>query len=296
MANNKNQRGLGRGLSALLADQDVQAVATQTELASPKTADSLPIEYLKPNPNQPRKIFDQDELNELAISVSEKGVIQPILVRKRGEDHYEIVAGERRWRAASMAKLHRVPVVVREYNDVEVAEIALIENIQRSALNPMEEALAYQDLMSRHGSTQEELSRVLGKSRPHIANMMRLLRLEPMVQDWVRDGDISFGHARALVNSDRQVEDARLVKDKGISVRELERMLEQRRDGGASQEGKTASAKPSMGKDADTRQLESELSANLGMKVKIDHKDGKGKLTIAYGDLDNLDKLCQLLG
>lgn len=292
MNNAKNQRGLGRGLSALLADADI---GTPSETPSPKVSESVPIEFLIANPDQPRQVFDPSELEELASSIGEKGVIQPILVRQIGKDQYQIVAGERRWRAASLAKLHKVPVIIREYTDNEVAEIALIENIQRSNLNPVEEARGYERLMT-NGNTQEEVSKLTGKSRPHIANMLRILRLEPSLLPMLADGRLSFGHAKLLVTSDEQVQDANWVITNTASVRELETRLEARRNGTA-QPPSAKSPNHSTPKDADTRQLEQELSANLGMKLHIDHKsDGKGKLSIRYKNLEQLDRICQLLG
>ncbi len=290
-----NKRGLGRGLSALLEDAQISSpLAANNETKKP--TESLPIEFLHANPDQPRKYFDEAELQELAESIGEKGIIQPILVRKIDDEHYQIVAGERRWRAAGIARLHQVPVIIREYSDSDVAEIALIENVQRADLNPMEEALGYNDLLSRYGNTQEELSKIIGKSRSHIANVMRLLKLDPQVQDFVRDGKISFGHARALVTSEHQSKDALLVIERGMSVRELEQMLEKRRGGDEIRSQNTKKPRSS-GKDADTKQLEQELQASTGMKVQIDHKqNGAGTLSISYKNIDDLDKICALLG
>ncbi len=292
--NNKNQRGLGRGLSALLADANVDEVTQFSAPEVEKETTTLPIEFLEANPDQPRKRFAAEELEELANSIKERGMIQPILVRKVGDERYQIVAGERRWRAASQAKLHRVPVVVREYSDKDVAEIALIENIQRADLNPLEEASGYNDLIKRYNYTQEELSQVLGKSRSHIANMIRLMQLQPEVQEFVRNGSLSMGHARALVTSDQQLQDARLVVSSEMSVRELERLLEARRQ--PKRDKSNAPVQRSI-KDADTKQLESELSANLGAKVQIDHNEnGAGKISIKYKNMDMLDQIVKLLG
>ncbi len=287
MANARNQRGLGRGLSALLADTDIN---TSEEQTPPKPTDTLPLEFLHPNPDQPRKRFDKEEMEELTQSISEKGIIQPILVRKTGEDHYQIIAGERRWRAAGMARLHTVPVIVRDYTDNEVAEIALIENIQRANLNPIEEAQGYEELIAR-GNTQEEVAKATGKSRSHIANMQRILRLQSEVRDYIADGRLSFGHAKVLAASENQLEDAKWVVANSASVRELERRIEK------AKRGEVDKPRPQAQKDADTVQLERELHANLGMGIKIDHKkDGQGKLVISYKDLDQLDRLCQMLG
>ncbi|WP_372886575.1 ParB/RepB/Spo0J family partition protein, partial [Shimia sp.] len=220
MAINKSKpRGLGRGLSALMADvtEDQVAAATQT----PRQADMLvPIERIVPNPDQPRRDFTQDQLEELAASIREKGVIQPLIVREKEPGTYEIVAGERRWRASQMAQLHELPVVVRSYDDTEVLEIAIIENIQRADLNPVEEAAGYRALMDRFGHTQEKLSEALGKSRSHIANLMRLLMLPEDVQDMLKRGDLTAGHARALITAEDASALARKVVKSGLSVRQ----------------------------------------------------------------------------
>ncbi len=292
MAANRNQRGLGRGLSALLADADIG------QENSPKTAkdvETLPIEYLEANPNQPRKQFDQAELDELANSIGEKGIIQPILVRKLADERYQIIAGERRWRAAGMARLHNVPVIVRDYTDNEVAEIALIENIQRANLNPIEEARGYEDLVNR-GNTQEEVAKVTGKSRSHIANMLRILKLNPEVRNLVAEGKVSFGHAKLLASSESSADDAKWVIANNASVRDLEKHLASKGAVGVETKSAKGAKRAGNGKDADTKQLEADLSAALGTKVKIDHKSGgNGSITIGYKDLNQLDSICQKL-
>jgi ParB family transcriptional regulator, chromosome partitioning protein len=287
------RRGLGRGLSALMADVNI---APAGEEVAPRRAEMrVPVEQIEPNPDQPRRDFTPESLNELAASIREKGVIQPLIVRKHPttDDFYEIVAGERRWRAAQMAQLHELPVIVREFSDTEVLEVAIIENIQRADLNPVEEAMGYRQLMERFGHTQERLAEALSKSRSHIANLMRLLQLPPEVLTWLREGLLTAGHARALITSVDPVALAREVIEKGLSVRETE-ALAKKVPGGAKGNARTTNR--STEKDADTRALEGDLSANLGMNVNIDHKgeDG-GMLTISYRDLDQLDKLCQLL-
>ena len=291
MADKKHERrGLGRGLSALMAD--VGAPADETQGASRRPDLMVPVELVEPNPDQPRRDFPREALEELAASIREKGIIQPLIVRNnpRKSGQYEIVAGERRWRAAQIAQIHRVPVVVRDVSDTEILELAIIENIQRADLNPVEEAMAYRQLMDRFGHTQEKLAEALSKSRSHIANLLRLLNLPEAVLVWLREGKLSAGHARALVGNPNAIELAREVIAKGLSVRETERL--------------TASPKtPTVGtpsrrapeKDADTRVLEQDLSANLGMKVHIDHRGEGGSLTISYKSLDQLDELCQLL-
>ena len=285
------RRGLGRGLSALMAD--VAQPATETPDAPRRPDMRVPIERVEPNPNQPRRDFAEEALAELADSIREKGIIQPLIVRNnpRKSDSYEIVAGERRWRAAQMAQLHEVPVLLREFDDTEVLEIAIIENIQRADLNPIEEAMGYRQLMDRFGHTQEKLAEALSKSRSYIANLLRLLSLPADVQTWLREGKLTAGHARAIITSGDPTALARQVIARGLSVRETEQLA--RRDKGATRD---AAPRRRSEKDADTRVLEQDLSANLGMAVVIDHQghDG-GRLTITYKTLEQLDELCQLL-
>ena len=202
MADSKKNRGLGRGLSALMADVGPEPTNTVTTPARPDLV--VPIEKVFPNPDQPRRSFTDEHLQDLSASIKAKGIIQPLIVRKRanGKDEYEIVAGERRWRAAQMAQLHEIPILVRDFTDTEVLEVAIIENIQRADLNPVEEAAGYRQLMDKFGHTQEKLAEELGKSRSHIANLMRLLQLPSDVQDMLVDGKLSAGHARALITSD----------------------------------------------------------------------------------------------
>ncbi|WP_136443405.1 ParB/RepB/Spo0J family partition protein [Pacificoceanicola onchidii] len=297
MADKKEQRrGLGRGLSALMADVDVNS--QQLEKSSPTRPDQVvPIERVVPNPDQPRRTFTQDQLQELADSIRTKGIIQPLIVRvnPRNAEEYEIVAGERRWRAAQMAQLHEVPVLVRQFDDTEVLEVAIIENIQRADLNAIEEAAGYRQLMFKFGHTQEKLAEALGKSRSHIANLMRLLNLPETVQDMVVAGQLSAGHARTLVTAVEPETLAKTIVAKGLSVREAEKLAKK------SNEPLAPKAKPTgtfkVEKDADTRALEADLSAALGMKVSIDHKPDQesGKLTISYDTLEQLDSLCGML-
>ncbi|MFM2356430.1 MAG: chromosome-partitioning protein ParB [Pseudomonadota bacterium] len=290
----KKHRGLGRGLSALMADvrADVAAPGDDT----PRRADlRLPIERIHPNPDQPRRDFPAEALNELASSIRAKGIIQPLVVRVHPtkSEAYEIVAGERRWRAAQLAQVHDLPVVVRDFSDTEVLEVAIIENIQRADLNPVEEAAGYRQLMDRFGHTQEKLAEALGKSRSHVANLLRLLHLPDQVLDWLREGKLSSGHARALVTTEDPVGLAREVISRGLSVRETEKLAQQQATRGANRG--PARPRPSE-KDADTRALEADLSAILKMRVAIDHKghDG-GQVVITYRTLDQLDDLCQRL-
>lgn len=278
--------GLGRGLSALMADVTLEP---QANASAPGPILTLPVESIVPNPDQPRRHFDDTALAELAASIREKGVIQPLVVRAKGEQ-YEIVAGERRWRAAQRAQVHELPVVVREFTDTEVLEIAIIENVQRADLNAVEEAQGYRALIERFGHTQEKLAEVLGKSRSYIANLLRLLNLPDDVQLLVRDGKLSAGHARALVTSEDAGALARKVVAEGLSVRQVE-ALTKRADAGPKPKAK------SKGKDSDTEALENDLSAALGMKVSIEYDGGgKGRVTVAYRNMDQLDKLCSVLG
>ncbi|MDI3337798.1 ParB/RepB/Spo0J family partition protein [Defluviimonas aestuarii] len=292
MADKKpERRGLGRGLSALMADVNLEEPASR-DPDRPRRADTrLPVEKLEPNPDQPRRDFSAEALEELAASIRTKGVIQPLIVRvnPRKSDSYEIVAGERRWRAAQIAQLHDVPVLIRDFSDTEVLEVAIIENIQRADLNAVEEAMAYRQLMDRFGHTQEKLAEGLSKSRSHIANLLRLLTLPGEVQAWLREGKLTAGHARALVTTEDPTSLARQVIAKGLSVRETERLAK-----APAKKPAIHAARPE--KDADTRVLEQDLSAHLKMKVVIDHKghDG-GQLVITYKTLDQLDELCQVL-
>ena len=285
----KNERrGLGRGLSALMADVNLDAA--QKEEARPRRDQMLPIERLFPNPDQPRRDFAPEALAELAASIREKGIIQPLIVRERIAESgtYEIVAGERRWRAAQLAQLHEVPVLIRDLSDTEVLEVAIIENIQRADLNPVEEAAAYKQLMDRFGHTQEKLAEALSKSRSHIANLMRLLQLPEEVLAWLREGKLTAGHARALITAADPVALARKVMAGGLSVRQAEDLVKDRPSKPRQVRGQE--------KDADTRVLEQDLAANLKMKVSIDHgSDGGGLLSIRYANLDDLDDLCRIL-
>lgn len=288
------RRGLGRGLSALMADVSVE-VDPQTP-DRPRRPDLLvPVERLVPNPNQPRRDFQPEALQELASSIRTRGVIQPLIVRALDDGRYEIVAGERRWRAAQLAQVHELPVIIRDFTDSEVIEVAIIENIQRADLNAIEEALAFRQLMERFGHSQEKLAEALSKSRSHIANLLRLLNLPEDVQSMVREGKLTAGHARALITAPNASELARQVVTRNLSVREAEALA---RDPQKKGTGKASGPRGRSGdKDADTRALENDLSANLNMRVTIDHAgagDG-GTLTIRYRTLDDLDLLCRVL-
>lgn len=284
--------GLGRGLSALMADVTIHQPTTSPDAAA--NADRLvSIEKIQPNPDQPRRVFDQDELSDLAASIQEKGVIQPLILRNvAGEpDRYEIVAGERRWRAAQIARLHEVPALIRDYSDSETLEIAIIENVQRADLNAIEEAAGYRELMDRFGHTQEKLAEALGKSRPHIANLLRLLSLPDNVQNMLQDGRLTAGHARALIAKDDPEKLAKIIVAKGLSVRDAEKLVK-RADAKSDPKPKEKQSK-----DADTKRLEQDLAAGLGMKVEIDHSASgtSGQVRIKYSDFDDLDEICRRL-
>lgn len=286
-----DRRGLGRGLSALMAD-----VAGGTDEVSvlDRAVAVLPIDLLVPNREQPRRDFDADQLAELARSIRDKGVLQPLIVRPNPAGAgYQIVAGERRWRAAQQAQLHEVPAIVRDYSDQEVLEVGIVENIQRADLNPVEEAQAYRTLTERFGHTQERIAEALGKSRSHVANAMRLLMLPEPVLEMLRDGRLSAGHARALVGMADPVAVATLAVERNLTVRDVE-ALARRQKAPASRAGARADRQ----QDADTAAIERDLSAALRMGVRIRHDPaltGGGTLTIAYRTLDDLDALCEAL-
>ena len=291
-------RGLGRGLSALMADVPAQSEAPSEDVV--KSTTLVSIDLIFPNPDQPRKSFDDGDLDELASSLREKGIIQPLIVRpdttgQKGA--YQIVAGERRWRAAARAQIHEVPVIVRDFNDTEVLELGIIENIQRADLNAVEEALAYNQLIQRHGHTQDAVAKAMGKSRSHITNLLRLLTLPDNVQDKVVTGALSMGHARAMISADNPSKIAQTVIAKGLSVRQTEELVKNGSNSGKSGGSSGGRSGGSSDKDADTRALEGELSAQLRMGVSISHNSGNDgcQIGIKYKDLEQLDDLCRLL-
>jgi ParB family chromosome partitioning protein len=270
---------------------DAPPPAKRTEPASAQEGGArlAPIELIQRNPGQPRQHFDEKELEDLADSIRRHGVLQPILVRPLpGQmDRYEIVAGERRWRAAQKAALHQVPIVVRELNEQEVLEIAIIENVQRADLNPIEEATGYQQLMSRFGRTQQDVAEVVGKSRPHIANMLRLLTLPEAIQQMVREGKLSGGHARACVTSSDPLTLARRAVAEGLNVRDIERLASEAKDASSGVMRKPVPIE----KDADTRAMERSLSEALGLTVTITSKGEAGEVKITYAKLEQLDEI-----
>ena len=287
LAEEARPRALGRGLSALIGDEAAPTRGETQQQA--KGIRTLPVAFLKPNPNQPRKKFAEDELRELAQSLRDKGVLQPILVRPiRGQaNSYEIVAGERRWRAAQLANLHDVPVLVRELSDAETLELALIENLQRTDLNAIEEAMAYQDLMEHFGHTQEAIAQHVGKSRSHVANTLRLLKLPDSVKAYVWDGKLSAGHARTLIGQPDPEILAKAMVDELITVRQAEAV---------KKVGHKVSAHRLPVKDPNIADYESSISKVLGLKVEIAHRGDKGgEVRISYKSLEQLEEIVHRL-
>lgn len=283
---------LGRGLAALIGDM--------APIEAPRLADNvqagqrrLPVEFLIANRANPRRDFDSDQLDELTSSIREKGVMQPLLVRPTSDpDQFEIIAGERRWRAAQRAGLHDVPVVVREVDDKEALELAIIENVQRVDLNPLEEAQGYEQLIEQFSYTQQDLAQVIGKSRSHVANTLRLLKLPREVRDMVTNGQLTAGHARTLITAEDPAAVAREIVERGLSVREAE-ALSQR---GASKDGAPKKPSAHLERDADLMALEKRLSDAIGLKVAVAaKKDGSGTVQIGYRTLEQLDTVLALL-
>lgn len=288
----KPRSGLGRGLSALLGDSLPEAPVTGDGEASTSSGiRQLPVSAMAPHPGQPRRYFDEAALDDLAESIRARGLIQPIVVRPHGHS-YQIVAGERRWRAAQRARLHEVPVIVRELSDADTMEIALVENIQRQDLNAIEEAEAYARLIQEFGHTQEALARLVHKSRSHISNLMRLLDLPPSVRQMVVEGVIEMGHARALIGAPDPLKLAQQVADKGLSVRDTEKLA---REAKPATNRRKESSRPDVHRDADLAALETQLGDVLGLKVQIAHGEKGGTLTVGYATLDQLDMVCQRL-
>ncbi len=278
------KKRLGRGLAALIGDDTSEAAVVQDI----RSLRHMPIELIHASPNNPRKHFADADLDDLANSIREKGLLQPIVVRPRADGQYEIVAGERRWRASQRAGIHEVPVLIRELNDGEALEIALIENIQRSDLNPLEEARAYGLLLEQFSYTQQQLADSVGKSRSHIANTLRLLTLPDTVRSLIEDGKLTAGHARTLVASDSPAELADQIIKLGLSVREAESLV---RD--ASPSSRPRKTRPE--KDADTKALELSVTQALGLKVLVDHRTSGGTVTISYKTLEQLEEICRKL-
>ena len=284
MVTNTTKKGLGRGLSSLMGDTET----AQTKNTNIGQETKIPIANLKPSPSQPRRLFNKNSINELADSIKSKGLVQPLVVRPSPSDSnsYEIIAGERRWRAAQIAQLHEVPAVIRNFNDTEALEIAIIENVQRSDLSPIEEAAGYKRLIENHGHTQEDLSGIVGKSRSHIANIIRLLSLPQSIQDMITEGKISSGHARAIMNSAFPEQLAEKIINENLSVRDAENLAKD----------KKGIIKKLKLKDPDTIDLENKISEKLGLTININHKGKKGgSIKIDYKTLDQLEMITQKL-
>jgi ParB family chromosome partitioning protein len=297
----RNKR-LGRGLAALIGDAGIvtaaEPVAQSVESTPQRDSRKVPVEFLEPNPRNPRKTFAEKDLTELTDSIREKGIIQPILVRPAAAkpNRFEIIAGERRWRAAQRAGLHEVPVIIRDITDQEALELAIIENVQRADLNPIEEALGYEQLTAEFNYSQGTLAKLIGKSRSHVANTLRLLKLPNAVKDYLSEGLITAGHARALITLEDPSALAELIVEKGLSVREAEKLAQDPEILSKLSGPKDPVTRAE--KDADTRALEKRLTDTLGLKVAIGHKPGKdtGELKIKYASLEQLDELCRKLG
>ena len=297
MSPSEKNRRLGRGLSALLGETEGENYEAPEGGDGPRNSrdgvKTLPIEQIRPNPDQPRKTMTESELDALADSIADKGIVQPILVRPlTGDDaQYEIVAGERRWRAAQRARLHEVPALIRELTDRETLEIGIVENVQRSDLNPVEEAQAYKQLIDRFGHTQDDVAQAVSKSRSHVANMVRLLALPAGVLEFLADGRISAGHARAIATAPDPVKLAEEIVARGLSVREAERLARAAQTGEAPE--KKAAQKAD--KDADTRALEADIASRLGLNVDIRHGAKGGEIRVQYTTLEQLDDVCRRL-
>lgn len=305
MSDDNSKKRLGRGLAALMGDLDqpVEAAAPKEPVSGTSASvvsrgeRLVPIEKIRANPNNPRRFFSDSELDDLCNSIREHGIVQPILVRPaKGEDlggaEYEIIAGERRWRASQKAGIHEVPIVIRDVEDKQALELAIIENVQRSDLNSVEEALGYQQLIDEYDYTQNDLAQVIGKSRSHVANTLRLLKLSPKVQALVSDGSLSAGHARTLVTAENPEALARRIVDEGLSVRQAEMLTQEPNSSSTKLRSKTKTEK-----SADIRALEKQVEDALGLKIDLRHGDKeKGEMRIKYRSLDQLDEICRRLG
>lgn len=291
MSEDVSKRRLGRGLAALIGEMD-QPIPVGDTRPSVNPDRTLPIEFVSRSPKNPRRHFDEAELQDLAGSIRQHGIVQPVVVRTfAGSNRYEIIAGERRWRAAQLAGLVEIPVIIRDVDDRTALELAIVENVQRADLNPLEEALGYDQLIAEHGYTQNDLGEIIGKSRSHVANSLRLLKLPEPVRDMLAEGSLSAGHARALVSTPDPVSLAKVIAAKGMSVRDAEKL--------AQNHIRAQSAPPQTEareqKDSDTIALERSLSDRLGLQVSINHKGGGGQLKINYASLDQLEDICRLL-
>jgi ParB family chromosome partitioning protein len=287
MSDEPSKKRLGRGLAALIGEMDHPP--DLQDAPAPQADQLVPIEFVSRNANNPRRQFDETDLQDLSRSITQHGIVQPVVVRPFGEGRYEIIAGERRWRAAQRAGLIEIPVIIRDVDDRTALEIAIVENVQRSDLNPLDEALGYDQLIGEHGYTQNDLGDIIGKSRSHVANSLRLLKLPEPVRDMLALGKLTAGHARAIASTGDPEKLAKVIVSKGMSVRDAERLAQ--KDGEPAQGPRTTPPE----KDADTLALEKMLTDNLGLKVSISHKHKGGQLKIDYRSLEQLDELCRLL-
>ncbi|MDB5554672.1 MAG: parB [Rhizobium sp.] len=290
MNDDPSKRRLGRGLAALIGEMD-QPMSDMANRPSISADRNVAIDLVVRNPRNPRKHFAEEDLQDLASSIRQHGIVQPVVVRSVVDGRFEIIAGERRWRAAQLAGLSEIPVIIREVDDRTALELAIVENVQRADLNPVEEALGYEQLIAEHGYTQNDLGEIIGKSRSHVANSLRLLKLPDLVRDMLFAGALSAGHARALIPTSDPLGLARTIVAKGMSVRDAERLAQNniRAQSNPVLETKSTS------KDPDTLALERTLSDSLGLSVTVSHKANGGKLTISYKSLEQLEEICRLL-
>ena len=291
MNDDPSKRRLGRGLAALIGEMD-QPDPVESGKSTVSVDRMVPIEFVSRNPKNPRRYFDEAELHDLAASIRQHGIVQPVVARTVSTDRYEIIAGERRWRAAQLAGLIEIPLIVRNVDDKTALEIAIVENVQRADLNPLEEALGYEQLIAEHGYTQNDLGEIIGKSRSHVANSLRLLKLPESVRGLLAGGSLSAGHARALVSTSDPASLARTIVSKGMSVRDAERLAQ---NDIKAQSEPHPPAITHGGKDSDTVALERTLSDTLGLDVTINHKGSGGQIRIAYKSLEQLEEICRLL-
>jgi ParB family chromosome partitioning protein len=291
MNDDPSKRRLGRGLAALIGEMD-QPDPVESGRSTVNVDRMVPIEFVSRNPKNPRRYFDEAELHDLAASIRQHGIVQPVVARTVSTDRYEIIAGERRWRAAQLAGLIEIPLIVRNVDDKTALEIAIVENVQRADLNPLEEALGYEQLIAEHGYTQNDLGEIIGKSRSHVANSLRLLKLPESVRGLLAGGSLSAGHARALVSTSDPASLARTIVSKGMSVRDAERLAQNDIKAQSEPHSPTTTRD---GKDSDTVALERTLSDALGLDVTINHKGNGGQIRIAYKSLEQLEEICRLL-
>jgi ParB family chromosome partitioning protein len=290
MNDDPSKRRLGRGLAALIGEMD-QPISDMTVRPSVAADRKVAIDLVVRNPKNPRKHFAEEDLQDLASSIRQHGIVQPVVARSVADGKFEIIAGERRWRAAQLAGLNEIPVLVRDVDDRTALELAIVENVQRADLNPVEEALGYEQLIAEHGYTQNDLGEIIGKSRSHVANSLRLLKLPDLVREMITSGTLSAGHARALIPTSDPLGLARTIVAKGYSVRDAERMAQNN----IRAQSQPAPETKSLQKDPDTVALERSLSDSIGLEVIVNHKGNGGRLTISYKSLEQLENICRLL-